>query len=89
MDILFCARCSQSGCFWIHSIKWLAVSFKKGRKLQKKVYDESDDVEGVNHRINESLPGMNRGCEPRDIFKADETAHVLFTDARQDLDTEK
>jgi len=53
------------------------------------VYDESDDVEGVNHRINESLPGMNRGCEPRDIFKADETALVLFTDARQDLDAEK
>jgi hypothetical protein len=54
------------------------------------VYDESDDVEGnVDHWINKSLPGMNRRCEPRGIFNADETAPFLFTDVRQDLDTEK
>jgi hypothetical protein len=54
------------------------------------VYDESDDVEGnVDHWINKFLPGMNHGCEPRDIFNADETALFVFTDARQDLDTEK
>jgi hypothetical protein len=57
----------------------------------RKVYGESDDVneENVAKWINDSLPGMNCGYEPRDIFNADETAPFLFTDARQNLDTER
>jgi hypothetical protein len=50
---------------------WL-YHFKK-TYVTEIVYDESDDVEGnVHHWINTPLPGMNCGCEPRDIFNADE-----------------
>jgi hypothetical protein len=50
------------------------------------VYGESDGVEGnVDHRINESLPGMNCGCEPRDIFNADESALSCIADVTEKL----
>lgn len=68
---------------------WL-YHLKKKRQVTEKVYGESDDVEGnVDHWIKKSLPGMYHGCEPRDIFNADETALFLFSDARRDLDTDK
>jgi hypothetical protein len=66
---------------WMHCLKRHNISFRKA-------WGESGEVneENIDYRINKSLQGMICGYEPRDSSNVDETA-LLFTDARQDLDT--